>query len=66
MLKQFDLDQMKAAGKTELQIADAMKEIDMSFNGAPLSYLLYFVFSTIAGSIIAIIAALIIRSRKSA
>ena len=66
LVKQFSMDHMRTEGKTELQIADAIKEIDMSYNGSALSYLLYFVFSTIAGSIIAIIASLIIRSRKSA
>lgn len=63
LVKQFSIDQMKVAGKNEMEMASEIKEIDMSYNGSAFSYLLYFVFSTIAGSIIAMIASLIVRSR---
>lgn len=60
LIKQFSIDQMKASGKSELQIADSMKQIEMSYNGSALSYLLYFVFSSIMGIVIALITSAII------
>ena len=65
LIKQFSLEQLQAERKTDLEIVESMKEIEMSYNGSVLSYLFYFLFSSIAGSIIAAIAALIMRSKKS-
>ena len=65
LVKQFSIDQMKAAGKNEMEMASEIKEIDRSYNGSAFSYLLYFIFSSIAGSIIAMIASLIVRSRRT-
>ena len=62
-LRKFSIDQFKAERKSELEITRALKEIDMMYNGSAFSFFMYFVFSTIAGSVIAFIASLIIRSR---
>ena len=60
LIKQFSIDQMKAAEKNEFQIADSMKEIEMIYNGSALSYLLYFVFSSMMGIVIALISSAIL------
>lgn len=64
LIKQFTLEQLTATGKAQSEINDAMKEIDMMYNGSFLSYLLYFFFAMTAGSIIAFITSLIVRSRN--
>ena len=64
LIKQFSMDLLKREEKSALEIAEAMKEIDMMYNGSAFSFFMYFVFSTIAGSVIAFIASLIIRSKK--
>ena len=64
LIKQFSMDLLKSERKSELEIAEAMKEIDMMYNGSALSYVLYFVFSTVAGGAIAFITSLITRNRQ--
>ncbi len=65
LIKQFSINQMQTQGKTELQIADAVKEIDMMYNGKTFSYLMYFVFSTVMGGVVALITSIILRRNKS-
>ena len=64
LIRKFSADQFKQEGKSMLETSEALKEIDMMYNGSAFSFFMYFVFSTIAGSVIAFIASLIIRSKK--
>lgn len=65
-LKAFMLTQMQEQHATQQQIDAKMNEVDMSFNGSALSFILMFIFSFIWGVIISAIAALIYRTRKVA
>lgn len=64
LVKQFSIEELKAEGKTELQITEAMKEINTMYSGMVFSYSMYFVFCSVAGSLIAMITSIVIRSRK--
>lgn len=61
--KTFTLNQLTAANATPKQIQEAMKEVDMSYDGSPQSYALLFLFSSIFGTVLSLIASLIYRTK---
>ncbi|MBK9730952.1 MAG: DUF4199 domain-containing protein [Chitinophagaceae bacterium] len=62
--KEFTMNQLVASHATPKQIKDAMREVDMSYNGSFQSYAVLFLFSTIFGVVISLIAALIYRTKS--
>ncbi len=57
-LKAFTLEQLHARNASQKEIDDSLAELEFSFNGSALSYLLLFVFSMIWGVGLSAIAAL--------
>ena len=64
--KEYTLNQMQMQHATQQQIDAKMNEIDMSFNGLAISFVMLFVFSLMLGMVISAIAALVYRSKKVA
>ncbi|MEO6168438.1 MAG: DUF4199 domain-containing protein [Chitinophagales bacterium] len=62
--KAFTLNQLTAANATPKQMEEAMKEVDMSYDGSPQSYGLLFLFSAIFGTVLSLIASLIYRTKS--
>lgn len=62
--KTFTLNQLTAAHATPKQIEEAMMEVDMSYDGSLQSYALLFLFSSIFGTVLSLIASLIYRTKS--
>jgi hypothetical protein len=60
-LKVYTIDQMKQADKTQAEIDQTLKNMEMSFNGSASSFFLLFVFSFGWGVIVSAIAARVYR-----
>jgi len=60
----YERSKLEAAHATPEQIADKLKEVEMSSGGSFLSYLLLFVFMFLFGFIVAVIASLIFKKKK--
>ncbi|MFI5134890.1 MAG: DUF4199 domain-containing protein [Chitinophagales bacterium] len=66
-LKDFTMQQLQSKGASQSEIDSALKELEMSQSGTPLSYLLLFVFSTLWGiGISAIASAILMKKPKTA
>ena len=62
----FERSKLEAAHASPEMIAAKMKEADMSSGGSFLSYVLLFVFMSLSGIIIAAIASLILKRKRTA
>jgi hypothetical protein len=63
-IKQFTLRELQKRNASSDEIQSAMKEIEMSYSGNFLSYILLFIFSTILNTISGLIATLVLRKKK--
>lgn len=64
--KEFTRNQLITTHATPRQIKAAMQEVDISYNGTLKSYALLFLFSSIFGIVISLIASMVFRTKKSA
>ncbi|MBX7109361.1 MAG: DUF4199 domain-containing protein [Chitinophagales bacterium] len=64
--REFTLNQLIASHATPKAIKEAMHEVDMSYNGSMQSYVLLFLFSTLFGVFISLIAAFVYRTKSNA
>ncbi len=62
-LKNYTLEQLQKNNATKEQIDAAVKEMQMSYSGSPISFVLLFVFSSVWGVIMSAIAALVYRKK---
>jgi hypothetical protein len=65
-LMAFERSKLEAANASPESIADKMKEVDMSTGGSLLSYILLVVFMCLIGLVVAAIAAVILKRKKTA
>jgi hypothetical protein len=63
-LKAYTIDQMTQADKTQAEIDQTLKNMEMTFNGSASSFFLLFVFSFGWGVIVSAIAARVYRIKK--
>ena len=63
-LKDFTLEQMRSEDATQEAIDEKMKELDFTYSGSALSYLLVFVFTSIWGIGITAIASLLLMKKQ--
>ncbi len=63
-LKSFKLAQVTQSGATQQVIESAMKEIEMSYSGSLVSYLLLMVFTFIMGGIVTAIISFFMQAKK--
>ena len=59
----YTLDALKARNATQAEIDAEIQNIERSFNGSPITYLLLFIFSFGWGVIMSVIAALVYRKK---
>jgi hypothetical protein len=64
-LKAFTLQNLQLHQASQEQIDSSMKELEMSFNGSVMSYLLLLIFSLVWGVLLSAIAAMVFKSKKT-
>ncbi|SMO59718.1 DUF4199 domain-containing protein [Solitalea koreensis] len=63
-LKAYELNKLRAANATAAEIAERMKDVELSTGGSFLSYFFLFLFMTLFGCLIALIATWLLRKKR--